>query len=164
MSVYRPSIYVVYPWYILGISMDIPSFLQPDFSACPCCWSHHGSMRTRVWVIKFLPAGGGALPFAVPQSAFAAAGSVASSSSPCPNVVLLLWQSPHCCCGSRRRRRHSRSRSCRRRQRRQRRRRRWWRCGLLSWRWSVTYSTRTCWRSVCQVSSGMDSRSDIAHS
>ncbi len=33
-----------------GISMDIPSFLKPDFAAGQCCWSH--SMRTRVWVIK----------------------------------------------------------------------------------------------------------------
>jgi hypothetical protein len=45
---YRHGIYVVYR----GISMDIPSFLKPDFAAwaCQCCWSH--SMRTRVWVIK----------------------------------------------------------------------------------------------------------------
>ncbi len=65
--VYPPSIYMVYPlawicmvyhWmymhgiYVVyrGISMDTPSFLNPDFAACPCCWSH--SMRTRVWVIK----------------------------------------------------------------------------------------------------------------
>jgi hypothetical protein len=63
--VYPPSIYMVYPWrymvyhlmyihviYVVycGISMDIPSFLKPDFSAGQCCWSH--SMRTRVWVIK----------------------------------------------------------------------------------------------------------------
>ncbi len=40
----------VYPWYIRGISMDIPRFLNPDFSAGPCCGSH--SMRTQVWVIK----------------------------------------------------------------------------------------------------------------
>ncbi len=40
------GIYLVYR----GISMDIPSFLKPDFAAGPCCWSH--SMRTRVWVIK----------------------------------------------------------------------------------------------------------------
>jgi hypothetical protein len=32
------------------ISIDIRSFLKPDFAAGPCCWSH--SMRTRVWVIK----------------------------------------------------------------------------------------------------------------
>ncbi len=36
----------VYPWYIRGISMDIPRFLNPDFSAGPCCWSH--SKRTQV--------------------------------------------------------------------------------------------------------------------
>ena len=30
--------------------MYIPSFLKPDFSAGPCCWSH--SMRTRLWVVK----------------------------------------------------------------------------------------------------------------
>jgi hypothetical protein len=42
-------IYVVYTWYI-GISIDIPSFLKPDFAAGPCCWPH--SMRTRVRVIK----------------------------------------------------------------------------------------------------------------
>jgi hypothetical protein len=40
----------VYTWYIRCISMDIPSFLFPDFSAGLCCWSH--SMRTRVLVIK----------------------------------------------------------------------------------------------------------------
>jgi hypothetical protein len=40
----------VYMWYIRCISMDIPSFLQPDFLACPCCWSY--SMTTRLWVIK----------------------------------------------------------------------------------------------------------------
>ncbi len=35
--------------------MDIPSFLKPDFTASPSCWSH--SMLTRVWVIKsvFIP-------------------------------------------------------------------------------------------------------------
>jgi hypothetical protein len=43
---YLHGIYVVY----CGISMDIPSFLKPDFAAGPCCWSH--SMRTRVWMIK----------------------------------------------------------------------------------------------------------------
>jgi hypothetical protein len=65
--VYPPtwSIYMVYPWiymvyhlmyihgiYVVycGISMDIPSFLKPDFVAGQCCWSH--SMHTRVWVIK----------------------------------------------------------------------------------------------------------------
>ncbi len=40
----------VYPWYIRGISMDIHRFLNPDFSAGPCCWSH--SMRTQVCVIR----------------------------------------------------------------------------------------------------------------
>jgi hypothetical protein len=40
----------VYTWYIRCTSMHIPSFLFPDFSAGPCCWSH--SMRTRVLVIK----------------------------------------------------------------------------------------------------------------
>ncbi len=40
----------VYPWYIRGISMDIPRFLNPDFSAGPCCWSH--SMRTQICVIR----------------------------------------------------------------------------------------------------------------
>ena len=42
-----------YTWYILGypwISLDIPVFLNPDFSAGPCCWSH--AMRTRLWVIN----------------------------------------------------------------------------------------------------------------
>ncbi len=43
---YIHGIYMVYH----GISMDIPSFLKPDFAAGPCCWSN--SMRTRVWVIK----------------------------------------------------------------------------------------------------------------
>ena len=40
-------------WYILGypwISLDIPVFLNPDFSAGPCCWSH--AIRTRLWVIN----------------------------------------------------------------------------------------------------------------
>jgi hypothetical protein len=45
---YIPRIYMdihgisidVYPWYIRGISMDIHRFLNPDFSAGPCCWSH----------------------------------------------------------------------------------------------------------------------------
>ncbi len=61
----RPSIYMVYPWmytvyplmYVHGIylvycgtSMDIHSFLKPDFAGGQCCWSH--SMRTRVWMIK----------------------------------------------------------------------------------------------------------------
>jgi hypothetical protein len=40
----------VCPWYIRGVSVDIPRFLNPDFSAGPCCWSH--SMRTQVWVMK----------------------------------------------------------------------------------------------------------------
>ncbi len=31
---YIHGIYVVYR----GISMDIPSFLKPDFAAGPCCW------------------------------------------------------------------------------------------------------------------------------
>ena len=35
-----------YPW----IYLDIPSFLKPDFSAGPCCWTH--SMRTRLLVVK----------------------------------------------------------------------------------------------------------------
>ncbi len=63
--VYPSSIYMAYPWicmvyhlmymqgiYVVyrGISMDIPSFLKPDFAAGPCCLSH--SMRTRVWLIK----------------------------------------------------------------------------------------------------------------
>ncbi len=43
---YINGMYVVY----CGISIDIPSFLKPDFAAGPCCWSH--SMRTPVWVIK----------------------------------------------------------------------------------------------------------------
>jgi hypothetical protein len=43
---YIRGIYVVYR----GISMDIHSFLKPDFDAGPCCWSH--SKRTRVWVNK----------------------------------------------------------------------------------------------------------------
>ncbi len=62
---YPQSIYMVYPWiymvhhwmyiygiYVVycGISMDIPSLLNPDFAAGQCCWSH--SLRTRVWVIK----------------------------------------------------------------------------------------------------------------
>ncbi len=29
------DIVLVYPWYIRGISMDIPRFLNPDFSAGP---------------------------------------------------------------------------------------------------------------------------------
>ncbi len=37
---------MVNPW----IFLNIPSFLNPDFAACQCCWSH--SMCTRVWVIK----------------------------------------------------------------------------------------------------------------
>ena len=38
---------MVYP----RISLDIPSFLKPDFSAGSCCgWSQ--SIRTRLWVIK----------------------------------------------------------------------------------------------------------------
>jgi hypothetical protein len=64
-QVYPLSIYMVYPWIYMvyhlmyvhginvvyrGISMDIPSFLKPDFAAGPCCWSH--SMRTRVWVTR----------------------------------------------------------------------------------------------------------------
>jgi hypothetical protein len=40
----------VYTWYIRCISLHIPSFLLPDFSPGPCCWSH--SMRTIVFVIK----------------------------------------------------------------------------------------------------------------
>jgi hypothetical protein len=40
----------VYTWYIRCISVDIPSFIFPDFLAGPCCWSQ--SMRTRVLVIK----------------------------------------------------------------------------------------------------------------
>ncbi len=52
-----PRIYMVYHWMYIhgiymvycGISMDIPSFLKPDFAAGQCCCSH--SMRTRVWVI-----------------------------------------------------------------------------------------------------------------
>ncbi len=69
--VYQPSIYMVYPcqlsiymlypWIYMvypltyvhgiylvycGISMDIHSFLKPDFAGGQCCWSH--SMRTRV--------------------------------------------------------------------------------------------------------------------
>ncbi len=40
----------VYTWYIRGMSMDIPRFLNPDFSAGPCCCSL--SMRTRLWVLK----------------------------------------------------------------------------------------------------------------
>ena len=55
---YIPRIYMdihgisidVYPWYIRGISMDIHRFLNPDFSAGLCCWSH--SMRTQVCVIR----------------------------------------------------------------------------------------------------------------
>ncbi len=39
---YIHGIYVVY----CGISMDICSFLKPDFAACKCCWSL--SMRTCV--------------------------------------------------------------------------------------------------------------------
>ncbi len=49
MSIHGIS-FDVYTWYIRCISMHIPSFLFPDFSAGPCCWSH--SMRTRVLVIK----------------------------------------------------------------------------------------------------------------
>ncbi len=48
MYIHGISFYV-YTWYIRGISMDIPSFLFPGFSAGPC-WSH--SMCTRVLVIK----------------------------------------------------------------------------------------------------------------
>ncbi len=47
--------YDVYTWYIRGISRDIPGysyFLKPDFSACPCCWSHSMHTLARVWVIK----------------------------------------------------------------------------------------------------------------
>jgi hypothetical protein len=46
----------VYTWYMRCISMDIPSFLFPDFLAGPCCWSH--SMCTRVLAVKvgFFPA------------------------------------------------------------------------------------------------------------
>jgi hypothetical protein len=68
--VYPPGIYMVYPLIYMvyhlmythgifvvyhGISMDIPSFLKPDFAACQCCWSH--SMRTRVcgWSRVFIP-------------------------------------------------------------------------------------------------------------
>ncbi len=40
---YIHGIYVVY----YGISMDIPSFLIPDFAAGQCCWSR--SMHTSVW-------------------------------------------------------------------------------------------------------------------
>jgi hypothetical protein len=50
-----------YTWYIHGypcISMDIHRFLNPDFSAGPCCWSH--SMRTQVCVIRVLLAGSSA--------------------------------------------------------------------------------------------------------
>ncbi len=55
---YIPRIYMdihgisfdVYPWFIRGISMEIPRFLNPDFSAGPCCWSH--SMRTQFCVIS----------------------------------------------------------------------------------------------------------------
>ncbi len=63
IQLYWPSIYMVYPYMVYhwmymhgiyvvycGISIDIPSFLKPDFAAGPCCWSH--SMRTSVWVIK----------------------------------------------------------------------------------------------------------------
>jgi hypothetical protein len=65
----------VYPWYIRGISMDIPRFLNPNFPACPCRCSL--AMRTRLWVLKsvnftahciFLPASS-ALPFDAPQAA-----------------------------------------------------------------------------------------------
>jgi hypothetical protein len=43
---YIHGIYVVHH----GISMDIRSFLKPDFAVFQCCWSH--STHTRVWVIK----------------------------------------------------------------------------------------------------------------
>jgi hypothetical protein len=49
IHVYTWYICDLYTWYIRCISMDIPSFLFPDFSACPCCWSH--SMRTHVPVL-----------------------------------------------------------------------------------------------------------------
>jgi hypothetical protein len=40
----------IYTLYIRGISMGIPRFLNPDFSAGSCCCSL--SMRTRLWVLK----------------------------------------------------------------------------------------------------------------
>jgi hypothetical protein len=159
--VYPPSMYMVYPWiymvyhlmYILGIyvlycgiSMDIHSFLKPDFDAGPCCWSH--SMRTRVWVIKSVSCHGDTMaivpgekaahkrlttssssspPLPLPLHAFAAAGPDVSSAS----LPSLSLSRRRCRCHSRRRRRRCRCRRCRCRQHwRQRRRRRRW---LLSW-------------------------------
>jgi hypothetical protein len=37
----------VYTWYkrgICGISIDIPSFLKPDFAVSQCCWPHSMSV------------------------------------------------------------------------------------------------------------------------
>ncbi len=131
--------------------------------------------------IFFLPAGG-ALPFAAPPAAFAAVGWVASSSSPCPDTASspppLQQQSPPpslpqspppsplsaaaaaaaamaaarasflvvsramisflVCVGAD--------------------------CAGPSRLVRMTYSTRSCWRSVGHVSSDMDSRSHIARS
>ncbi len=65
--------------------MDIPRFLNPDFSACQCCCSL--SMRTRLWMLKsvystahcfFLPASG-ALPFAALPAAVWVINSVYST-------------------------------------------------------------------------------------
>jgi hypothetical protein len=65
---------LVCTWYIHVISMDIPRFLNLDFSAGPCCCSL--SMLIRLWVLKsvystarcFFLTTSGALPFAAPPA------------------------------------------------------------------------------------------------
>ncbi len=144
----------VYTWYIRGISMDIPIFLLPDFSAGPCCWFH--SMGTRVWVIKSvlfhappwqlcqgirLPTKGSLL--LSPRPLRLALRGAAGRLRCCQMGGLVFVTFPRFCVvaavvgaavgGTRCRRRHRRRHHRRRRQRRRRRRWRWRWHGLLSW-------------------------------
>ncbi len=165
----------VYTWYIRCISMDIPSFLFPDFSVGQCCWSH--SMRTRVLVIKIelfhAPPWQLWLGKSRPTkgSLLLSPGWAASSSSPCPDASLSppplpqLSQPPSAAAEAAATAAALASFLA-------------VSCSMISFRVSVgadgagpsglvrsvTYRTRTSWRSVCHVSSDMDSRSDIARS